>query len=255
MTSFGETVERLALAGCVAPEEEAADLLVAGAGTEVPDSWVARREQGQPLEWITGRTLFCGLPLAVAPGVYVPRWQSEDLARRAAAALAAVGRGTAVDLCTGSGAIAAYLDAEVPDARVVGVDVDPRAVACAARNGVRAVQGDLAAPLRPGSADVVTAVAPYVPTAELVHLPRDVRIHEPRHALDGGPDGLRLVRRIVEVATRLLGPSGRLLLELGGDQDRAVVPLLGAAGFEVSSWTDADGDLRGVDARRHRGGG
>lgn len=249
MTRLDEAVERLARAGCVAPEEEAADLLAAAGGPELPDAWVARREQGEPLEWITGRTLFAGLPLAVEGGVYVPRGQSEELAHRAAAALAGSEGRVAVDLCTGSGAVAAFLAAEVPDATVVGVDLDPAAVACAARNGVVAVRADLDGPLRPGTVDVVTAVAPYVPTTEMANLPRDVQAHEPPRALDGGPDGLLVVRRVVAAAAALLRPSGWLLVEIGGDQDRLLTPLLEGHGAEVSTWTDEDGDLRGLAAR------
>jgi release factor glutamine methyltransferase len=178
----------------------------------------------------------------------VPRAQTEELAERAAALLPAGGR--AVDLCTGSGAVAAHLRGAVPDAAVVGVDLDPRAAACARRNGVPAVVADVAAlPLAPG-VDVVTAVAPYVPTGELAFLPADVRRHEPRRALDGGGDGLDLVRRVVEAAARLLRPAGWVLAEVGGSQDRLLGPVLATAGFvDVVTWVDEDGDLRGVAAR------
>jgi release factor glutamine methyltransferase len=246
-------VARLRAAGCIAAEEEAHDLLAAAPNPSVLEEWLSRREQGEPLAWITGRMEFCGRWLLVAPGVYVPRVQSEELARRAARLLPAHGR--AADLCTGAGAIAAHLLAEVPTASVIGVDLDPDAVACATRNGVRAVVGDLDVALgQDRSFDVVTAVPPYVPTAELRLLPADVQRYEPRLALDGGTDGLDVARRVVSAAGRLLAPGGWLLIELGGDQDRALGSDLAASGFaNVESWRDEDGELRGVAAQA-RGG-
>lgn len=240
--------DRLAEAGCVAAEEEAADLVDAAPDEPTLDSWVRRREQGEPPAWITGTSMFCGRPLHVAPGVYVPRLQTEELARRAAALLPAGGR--AVDLCTGAGAVAAHLRAQVPAAAVVGVDIDRRAAACARRNGVPTAVGDLAGPVRGHRfVDVVTAVAPYVPTRDIRLLPADVQRHEPRRALDGGADGLDLVRRVVAAARRLLRPGGWLLAEVGGDQDEALAPEL-ATGFDaVAPWRDEDGDLRGVACR------
>jgi release factor glutamine methyltransferase len=242
-------VARLRTAGCVAAEDEARELLAAAPDGEVLEAWISRREHGEPLAWITGRMEFCGRCLHVAPGVYVPRVQSEELAWRSGRLLPAHGR--AADLCTGAGAIAAHLLAEVPTASVVGVDLDPQAVACAVSNGVRAVVGDIDLPLGPsGSFDVVTSVPPYVPTDELRLLPADVQRYEPRAALDGGVDGLDVARRIVSAAARLLAPGGWLLLEIGGDQDQALAPELAASGFgDIESWRDEDGDLRGVAAR------
>lgn len=242
-------VARLQAAGCVAAGEEADELLAAAPDEATLAGWLGRRERGEPLAWITGTVRFCGRTVRVDPGVYVPRAQTEDLARRAAAVLPPGGR--AVDLCTGCGAVAAHLRAAVPSAAVVGVDLDLRAAACARRNGVPAIAADLAAGLRPGlGVDVVTAVAPYVPTGGLRLLPADVQRYEPRRALDGGPDGLDLVRRVVGAAAGLLRPGGWLLLEVGGDQDAALAPALHAAGFgEAAPWRDEDGDLRGVAAR------
>jgi len=96
-------------------------------------------------------------------------------------------------------------------------------------------------------------VAPYVPTAAIGYLPADVVRYEPRSALDGGEDGLAVVRRIVAGAARLLVAGGWLLLELGADQDEALAGDLGAAGFDIAeAWRDAEGDLRGLAARRRR---
>ncbi|HEX6237207.1 MAG TPA: HemK/PrmC family methyltransferase [Acidimicrobiales bacterium] len=241
--------DRLAAAGCVAADEEADELTASAPDGATLEAWARRREQGEPLAWIVGSVQFCGRTVHVDPGVYVPRWQSEDLARRAAGLLPAGGR--AADLCTGAGAIAAHLAAESPTATVVGVDIDPRAVACAGRNGVAAVVGDADGPLRPGAFDLVTAVAPYVPTGELPFLPADVQRHEPRRALDGGHDGLDVVRRVVAEAARLLRPGGWLVTEVGGEQDRALGPTLAACGFDAATpWFDEDGDLRGIAARR-----
>jgi release factor glutamine methyltransferase len=248
-----KTVERLRAAGCVAPEEEADDLLAAASDGATLEALLCRRERGEPLAWLTGTSQFCGRALRVDIGVYVPRIQSEQLALRAAALLACVGGDPqAVDLCTGSGAVASHLSSAVPSAQVVAVDVDVRAAACARRNGVHAIVGDLGAPLVSGSFDVVTAVAPYVPTSQLQFLPSDVLRYEPRRALDGGEDGLDLVRMVVVAAAKLLRPGGWLLTEVGGEQDLALAPTLKAHGFGSSStWSDDDGDLRGLLAQRH----
>jgi release factor glutamine methyltransferase len=248
-------VDRLVAAGCVAAEDEAADYLAAAPDPATLEAWLRRRERGEPPAWITGTVEFCGRRLHAAPGVYVPRSQTEGLAQRAAALLPAGGR--AVDLCTGTGAVAAHLRASVTGAVVVGVDLDPRAAACARRNGVPAAVGDLDAPLRAGTgADLVTAVAPYVPTGDLGLLPADVQRYEPRLALDGGADGLDLVRGVVAAAGRLLRAGGWLVTEVGGDQDEALAPTLAAAGFaDVTPWYDEDGDLRGIAARSAAGAG
>jgi release factor glutamine methyltransferase len=240
---------RLAAAGCLAAPEEAAELWATGARGDGLEALVRRREQGEPVAWLTGTTRFGSGAVMVLPGVFVPRPHTIDLAERAAAALTA--HGTAVDLCTGSGAIAAHLRATVPDATVVGLDLDPTAAACARHNGVPSVVADLDVPLRAGCADVVTAVAPYVPTAALAVLPRDVARHEPRLALDGGADGLVVVARVAAAAAHLLRPGGHLLVELGGDQGDATAALVAAAGLEEHGrWHDEDGDLRGLHARR-----
>lgn len=188
--------------------------------------------------------------MRVDPGVYVPRWQSLPLARRAAARLP--GRGRALDLCTGSGAIAASLSAARPGARVVGTDVDPRAVACARSNGVEAYRGDLFTPLPAdlaGTLDVVVAVVPYVPTPALALLPRDTLRFESASHYDGGPEGMDVLRRAVAGAPDVLCPGGSLLLEVGGEQALLLGPLLVRYGFvAIETWDDEDGDTRGVEA-------
>ena len=193
----------------------------AGDDERVLAGLVARRETGEPVEWIVGWAQFCGLRVRVNPGVYVPRVQTEALAVRAAAALPE--GGVAVDLATGSGAIAMVLSVARPTARVVATELDPVAAACARANGVEVYEGDLDAGLPVdlcGKVDIVTANVPYVPTAAIAFLPRDVQQYEPRLALDGGADGLDLVRRVVEeVAPRLLKPgTGVAFVEVGVDQ-------------------------------------
>lgn len=237
---------RLGTAGCLAAAEEAAELVGTAPDEPTLEAWLRRREDGEPLAWITSAVVFCGQRLHVAPGVYVPRPQTEELARRAASLLPDNGR--AVDLCTGAGAVAAHLKSRVPAATVVGVDIDVKAAACARLNGVTAVLADLAAPLRQvNTFDLVTAVAPYVPTRDLQFLPGDAKRHEPLLALDGGADGLVVLRRAVRAAGRLLRPGGWLLAELGGSQDEALAGALELAGLRVvSAWRDEDGDLRGI---------
>ena len=242
---------RLSAAGCVAAGDEAVELARCASDDEAVEALVARRERGEPLAWITGSVSFCGRRVRVHPGVYVPRPQTEDLARRAAALLGVRGGGTAADLCTGSGAVAAHLAASTSGVSVVATDVDLRAATCARANGVATVVTDGGAALRSSAFDVVTAVAPYVPADALRLLPRDVRRYEPVVALDGGRDGLDVVRMIVTDAARLLTPGGWLLLELGGDQDAALAGDLATTGFDLAGvWRDAEGDLRGLMARR-----
>ena len=239
-------------AGCVAAEEEALELITATHGDAARlSTLIARRTAGEPLAWLTGRVRFCGETIAVPVGVFVPRAQTEELAREAVRRLP--GRGLAVDLCTGSGAVAVVIARRRPHARVLATDADPRAVAAAAANGVEACAGDMAAGLPPGlagRASVVTAVVPYVPTAELRLLARDVLAYEPRRAFDGGPDGTLLLVRAAEAAAALLRHRGSLLLELGGDQAERLLPVLAGLGFgEPEVARDEDGDVRAVYVR------
>ena len=208
----------------MAPEEEAEELLAC----PDPEAALRRRLTGEPLAWITGRTTFCDIELVVHPGVYVPRWHTEALARRAAELRPAV----AVDLCTGCGALARVM--MQAGARVVAGDLDPRAVANARANGVDAHVADLFDGLPPVEPEVVTAVVPYVPTRELPLLQRDTLAFESPLSYDGGEDGMALVRRVIDGAP----PGCTLLLELGEPQVRAL-----GAGDPIR---DDEGDVRGV---------
>ena len=243
-------VSRLAGAGFVAAQAEADELLACTAGDlGLLASLVERRLTGEPLAWITGTTSFCGLEIRVDPGVYVPRWQSEALALRACERLPV--NGAAIDLCTGSGAIAKALIADRPGARVVASDIDERAVACARANGVEVYGGDLFTPLPrtlEGRVDVVVGVLPYVPTPELALLQRDTLAFESPLSYDGGGDGTKVLRRALVESPRFLRRGGALLLELGGEQADVLGDDLARLGpRDVTILSDEDGDVRGIE--------
>lgn len=239
-------------AGSVAAEAEAEELVdFAGPDPSILPELVARRCAGEPLAWITGSVWFCGEAVKVRSGVYVPRWQSEQLADAAVSRLPELGM--AVDLCTGSGAIAVVLARRRPMATVLATEIDPLAAQCARDNGVKVFEGDMASPLPSslfGRVDVVTGVVPYVPTGELRFLPRDVTRYEPLRALDGGEGGMRFLLRASSEATTLLRSGGSLLLELGGDQGTALGAGLTELGYrEVEILVDEDGDPRALVCR------
>jgi release factor glutamine methyltransferase len=245
----------LAREGFIAAAEESEELLAYAAGdATLLDAALRRRLTGEPLAWITGRVSFCGVEIGVDPGVYVPRWLSEPLAGSAVERLPE--KGTAIDLCTGSGAIAKVLRTQRPGARVVASDIDPRAVACAAANGVEVYQGDLFDPLPrelDGQVDVVVAVVPYVPTAELPLLQRDTFTFETPLSYDGGADGADFLRRAVHDSARSLRTGGALLLELGGNQAELLAGELIRLGYvHPTVFTDEDGDVRGIGATLRR---
>ena len=236
----------------MAADEEALELVSAAPDSGTLDLWVARRRTGEPLAWITGTTQFCARSVGIDPGVYVPRWQSEPMARKAAALLPPAG--TAVDLCTGSGAVALVLGAARPQALVLATESHPLAIANARRNGVDVRAGHLFDPLPmdlAGAVDIVVAIAPYVPTSALHFLPRDVLAFEPRGALDGGQDGLQVVSEVVDASLRWIRRGGWLLLEVGDDQVERTIDLLRTTGYDrLSVLTDEDGDRRAVIGRR-----
>ena len=225
-------VGRLRAAGCVYAEDEAR-LLRAAAGTPAElEALVARRVEGTPLEALLGWVEFCGLRVAVDPGVFVPRQRTAFLV--AEAARRAAPGAIVVDLCCGTGAVGAAVAAAVPGVEVYAADVDPAAVACARRNLPRVHQGDLYAALPDrlrGRVDVLVVNAPYVPTAAIATMPPEARDHEPRVALDGGADGLDVQRRVAAGAPAWLRPGGALLVETGADQARHTAALFAAAGL------------------------
>lgn len=246
-----ELTALLSGAGFIAADEEARALIAFAAGDAARlHEGVARRLTGEPLAWIVGGVTFCGQRVRVDQRVYVPRWHTEMLASRAVQRLPA--RGTAVDLCTGCGAVAKTLMSSRPHARVVACDIDVRAVACARANGVEVFAGDLFEALPralEGEVDVVVGVVPYVPKADLSYLQRDTFTFETMLAYDGGPDGTDVLRRAVTGSVRFLRPGGALLLELGGDQADALTTDLARLGFrDVEILRDPEDDVRGIEA-------
>lgn len=221
-------VSRLRAAGCVFAEDEARLLISAARSPAELDSMVDDRVAGQPLEHVLGWASFCGLRVSVAAGVFVPRRRTEFLVRQAVAL--APPRPVVVDLCCGSGAVGAAMAALLDGIELHAVDLDPAAVRCALRNladtGGQVYQGDLYEPLPVtlcGRVDVLTANAPYVPSGSFDLLPPEARLHEPRGALDGGADGLDVVRQVAAGAPRWLAPGGHLLVETSQRQARQVV--------------------------------
>lgn len=211
-------IASLRSAGCVFAEDEAR-LLISAARTPADlAAMVDRRTAGTPLEHVIGWAEFCGLRIAVDPGVFIPRRRSEFLVGQAAALGGP--RAVVVDLCCGSGAVGAALAAALGWIELYAVDIDPAAVRCARRNlaaaGAQVYEGDLYEPL-PGTlrgrVDVLVANAPYVPTKAVGLLPPEARLHEPRVALDGGGNGLDILRRVIAAAPPWLAPGGHLLVE------------------------------------------
>lgn len=228
---------RLRSAGCVFAEDEAALLIEAGGDL---NALVDRRCGGEPLEYILGWVSFCGLRVAIDPGVFVPRQRTALLVREAigCARPAAV----VVDLCCGSGAIGAAVRAAEPTVELHAADIDPVAVACARRNlGSSVYQGDLfdALPtaLR-GRIDVLVANVPYVPSDAIAMMPPEARDYEPRVTLDGGADGLDLLRRVARAAAEWLAPGGSVLIETSDEQAPNAVDTFEAAGLAARIVTD-----------------
>ena len=186
-----------------------------------------RRAEGEPLAYITGHREFYGLDLHVDRRVLIPRQETEtlvDCVIEHCAALDGAGDVTVADVGTGSGAIAIAVAVHVPRARVIAIDVDAGALEVADANRqrhgvvrrVRLARGDLLAPLA-APVDVIVSNPPYIRSAEMPRLPREVR-SEPTGALDGGADGLAVVRRLLEDAPRRLNAGGRLFVEIAPEQ-------------------------------------
>ena len=240
-------VDRLRAAGCVFAEDEAR-LLVEAAGTAAElETMIQRRVGGLPLEQIVGWAEFCGLRIAVAPGVFVPRRRTEFLVECAIRLTAP--DAVVVDLCCGSGALGAALAAAVGAVQLHAADVDRAAVACARLNlgGLGQVYaGDLYEPLPAtlrGRVDVLLANVPYVPSRDIALMPPEAREHEPRIALDGGGDGLDVARRVTAEAPEWLAAGGSLLFETSESQASLAAEIVAAAGLTARVETD---DERGA---------
>jgi release factor glutamine methyltransferase len=217
----------------------------------VADQFAARRAAGEPLQYITETAAFRCLQIAVGPGVFIPRPETELVAERAMALLPRGGR--LVDVGTGSGAIAFAVADERPDAEVFATESSASAISWAERNraalgaSVELFQGDLLSGLPSalaGSFDVVVANPPYIDRAQADNLPREVVEHEPDRALFAGERGLDVIIRLADMAMEWLKPKGWLVLEIASDQAQRVRTLLGAAGYDLVS---VGRDLAGND--------
>lgn len=241
----------LRAAGCVFAEDEADLILAAARDAREAAGLVERRARGLPLEQVVGWAGFRGRRIGVAPGVFVPRRRTEFLVAEALAQ--APDAAVVVDLCCGSGAVGAALAAELDGVELHAADIDPAAVRCARRNlagvGGRVHTGDLfeALPARlRGRVDVLAANVPYVPTGEIGLLPTEARDHEPRVALDGGADGLDVLRRVAAGAPDWLAPGGCLLVETSRRQAPAAVRAFTAAGLRTRSAVSEEEDAHVV---------
>jgi len=241
-------VVRLRAAGCVFAEDEAALLFETARDDGELEAMVARRVDGLPLEHVLGWVEFDGRRYAIGPGVFVPRPRTEFLVEQ----VARLGKpgGVVIDLCCGSGAVGAAL-AERLDADLYATDIDPVAVEFARRNVERVYQGDLFDGLPEGlTADVLVVIAPYVPTDAIALLPHEARDFEPLGTLDGGLDGLDVLRRVLSAARQWLAPQGLFATEVSERQVPALVELVTAAGLEPSVIRDDDLDATVVVGRR-----
>jgi release factor glutamine methyltransferase len=242
-----DLVERLRAAGCVFAEDEAEVLRGAARSPVELERLVARRVAGEPLEVVVGFADLCGVRVQVDPGVFVPRTRTALMVQVVVEHL--VGRSSVrpvvVDLCCGTGAVGLAVRAATGDVELVASDVDPAAVACARRNvepvGGTVVEGDLDAPLPRRLLERVDALccnAPYVPTGAIATMPPEAREHEHRVALDGGDDGLVVVRRALAAAPRWLASGGLVVVEVGTSQVADALRAGRDAGLDATVRTD-----------------
>jgi release factor glutamine methyltransferase len=279
---LGDAARRLANAGVETPRVDAEWLLAAALGMrrnglyaaiddvlseEAADryeAWILRRIARVPLQHLLGTQAFRDLMVRVSPDVLVPRPETEMLVAWALELLPAPGaRPLVLDVGTGSGCIACALASERPDVRVVAVDASPAAVAVA-RDNVAALDlaervtvsvSDLFSGLAPMRADLIVSNPPYLPANVIDTLAPEITDHEPRAALDGGLDGLTLIRRLVSEAPRWLRPDAPLALETAGDEQvHEIVRLMSGAHFtDVTTRRDLSGVTRFVCGRRAAG--
>jgi release factor glutamine methyltransferase len=260
---FAEIVTLLRAAGCVFAEEEAQLLLSEASAPVELTEWIDRRVSGEPLEYIVGWAGFCGLRIAVDPGVFVPRLRTELLVSEAVTLLrqslaAGAEPGVVVDLCCGSGAVGVAVASQVPVKELHVADIDSTAVECARRNlatvGGQVHQSDLYAGLPSrlrGQVELVVVNAPYVPTDVLPTMPPEARIYEPRISLDGGPDGLNLHRRVIGEAREWLDPAGHLVIETSERQAAGTAGIMVAAGLAARTVHSEELDGTVVVGTRH----
>ncbi|MBU0550854.1 peptide chain release factor N(5)-glutamine methyltransferase [Myxococcota bacterium] len=219
---------------------------------------VQRRAAGEPVAYINGKRGFWSLDLEVDPRALIPRPDTELLVEQALAALGEATTPIIADVGTGSGCVALALAAEYPEAIIHAVDVSSEALALARANAARLeatisfYEGDLLSPLGDLELDLVVSNPPYIPSDDIAGLMREVRDHEPHLALDGGPDGLDVIRRLIVEAAARLKDGGALCFEIGHDQGAAARALVEASGdFEaVEVYKDYGGHDRVIGARR-----
>jgi len=217
---------------------------------------VKRRARGEPVAYLVGEREFWSLPFSVSPAVLIPRPDTERLVEIALELARAWTAPRILDVGTGSGCVAAALAKELPAARVTAVDVSEAALAVARANfeknglAVEALNSDLVSALGDRRFDLIVANLPYIPHRDLAGLAADVRDFEPRLALDGGADGLELVRRFIAAAPARLDPGGAIALEAGFDQLDRVAAALAEAGYgAIEVHTDLGGHPRVASAR------
>lgn len=216
---------------------------------------VARRAERIPMAYLMGSVEFYGLPMEVTSATLIPRPETEVLVEVALSSLASLPHPVMLDVCTGSGCVAVACAVHVKHARVVATDLSEDAIQVALRNchrhgvigRVSLVVGDLTTMLQSGRVDVMTANPPYIPTLQITDLQPEIRDHEPRVAVDGGPDGLSVVRRVIADGQRVLRGGGMLAMEVAAGQAEAVEELMIRAGYEnTSKHADLSGILRVV---------
>lgn len=216
------------------------------------------RAKREPVQYLLGEQYFYGLKFRVNPDVLIPRQETEELCEWGLKFLQKLDAPTALDLCTGSGAIAITLKHHCPQAAVTASDLSGKALETARANAlanaahVRFVQGDLWEPLEGKRFDLILSNPPYIPTSDCDTLQPEV-MREPRLALDGGADGLDFYRRIASEAEDHLKPGGMIAVELGVGEAEAVAELFRSAGLaEVEIRRDLYGIARMVGARRRK---
>ncbi|MGX1162713.1 release factor glutamine methyltransferase [Arthrobacter sp. SLBN-100] len=251
---FAEIVTLLRAAGCVFAEEEAQLLVSEASSATKLTEWISRRLAGEPLEYIVGWASFCGLRIAVDPGVFVPRRRTQLVVSEAVTLLrqslpAGAKPGVVVDLCCGSGAVGVAVASQMQVKELHAADIDSMAVECARRNLAivrgQVHQGDLYGGLPSrlrGQVKLIVVNAPYVPTDVLPTMPSEARIHEPRLSLDGGPDGLSLHRRVLGEAPDWLAPDGHLVIETSERQAAGTAGIVAAAGLAARTVHSEDLD-------------
>jgi len=224
---------------------------------------VARRAEGMPLQYVTGEMPFRHLVVTVEPGVFIPRPETEILVDVVLEQISVLNEPLVVDLCTGSGCVAVSIASEHEGATVWAVDADVKAVETTRRNAARAgvaervhvVHGDLYDRLPErllGTLDFIVSNPPYVPSADLPDLPAEVLGFEPLRALDGGPDGLAVFRRVVSAAGRWLSVGGGVALELDAGRVGSAAQEMERSYEEVQVRKDLVGRDRIVYGRKGR---